>query len=50
MPHTPWMVRAKPNFRQDCTFTKPLSTQVEPRQMYCERLTETAVCGGAYKN
>jgi hypothetical protein len=24
MPHTPWMIRAKPNVRQDCTFTDHL--------------------------
>ncbi len=50
MQHTPWMLRAKPNFRQDCTFTNPVSRKVEPKPMYCERLDETVVCGDVYKN
>ena len=27
----------------------PVTKQVEPKQMYCERLDETAVCGGIYQ-
>jgi hypothetical protein len=27
----------------------PVTKQVEPKQMYCERLEETAVCGGIYQ-
>jgi hypothetical protein len=27
----------------------PVTKQVEPKQMYCERLDETAVCGGVYQ-
>ncbi len=27
----------------------PLSKKVEPKQMYCQRLNETAVCAGIYK-
>lgn len=42
--------RAKPNFWQDYKFTNPVSKKVEPKQMYCERLEETVVCGGVYKN
>jgi cytochrome c len=26
----------------------PASKKIEPKQMYCERLNETAVCGGVY--
>ena len=27
----------------------PLTKKVEPKSMYCERLDETVVCGGIYK-
>jgi hypothetical protein len=27
----------------------PVTKAVEPKQMYCERLDETAVCGGIYQ-
>lgn len=42
--------RAKPSFWQDYKFTNPLSRKVEAKSMYCERLDETVVCGGVYKN
>ena len=42
--------RAKQSFWQDYKFTNPVSKKVEPKQMYCERLGETAVCGGIYKS
>ena len=42
--------RSKPNgFWQDYKFTNPTSKKIEPKQMYCERLDETIVCGGIYK-
>jgi cytochrome c len=50
MPHTPPMFRNSPSFWQDCTFTHTVSKKLEPQQVYCERLEETAVLGGAYKN
>ena len=28
----------------------PVTKKVEPKQMHCERLDETAVCGGIYQN
>ncbi|WP_338848623.1 cache domain-containing protein [Massilia sp. W12] len=43
------LAKAKANFWQDYKFTNPESRKVEPKQMYCERLGETAVCGGIYK-
>lgn len=44
------LAKAKPaGFWQDYKFTNPVSKKVEPKQMYCERLGETAVCGGVYK-
>ena len=39
----------QPNFWQDYKFVNPVSKKVEPKQMYCERLAETAVCAGVYK-
>jgi signal transduction histidine kinase len=36
------------SFWQDYKFTDPLSKKIEPKQMYCERLAETAVCAGVY--
>jgi hypothetical protein len=36
-------------FWQDYKFLNPVSKNTEPKQMYCERLNETAVCGGVYK-
>ena len=44
------LAKAKPaGFWQDYKFTNPVSKKVEPKQMYCEKLNETAVCGGVYK-
>ena len=31
-------------------FAAPSSKKVEPKKMYCERLDETVVSGGVYKN
>ncbi len=41
--------RSQPNFWQDYKFTNPVTKKIEPKQMYCERLEETVVCGGVYK-
>lgn len=43
------MARKSPTFWQDYKFTNPESRKIEPKSMYCERLNETAVCGGIYK-
>jgi len=44
------LAKAKPaGFWQDYKFTNPVSKKIEPKTMYCERLGETAVCGGVYK-
>lgn len=37
------------SFWQDYKFVNPQSKKVEAKQMYCERLNETAVCAGVYK-
>jgi cytochrome c len=43
------LVKSKPaGVWQDYKFTNPLSKKVEPKVMYCEKLGETAVCGGVY--
>lgn len=42
--------KAKPGgFWQDYKFTNPESKKIEPKEMYCEKLVETIVCGGVYK-
>jgi len=43
------MAKAQPTFWQDYKFANPVSKKVEPKQMYCERVAETAVCSGIYK-
>lgn len=43
------LARKQPSFWQDYKFVDPLTKKVEPKQMYCERLDETVVCGGVYK-
>jgi cytochrome c len=43
------LARAKGSFWQDYKFTNPETKKIEPKSMYCERLEETAVCGGIYK-
>ena len=43
------MVKAKATGAwQEYKFTNPLSKKIESKLMYCERLGETAVCGGVY--
>jgi signal transduction histidine kinase len=36
-------------FWQEYKFSDPLTKKVEPKEMYCEPLNDTAVCGGVYK-
>lgn len=44
------LAKSKPNgYWQDYKFTNPESKKVEPKEMYCEKLAETIVCGGIYK-
>jgi len=38
------------SFWQDYKFVNPVSKKVEPKQMYCEKLENTAVCAGIYKD
>ncbi|GGH06855.1 hypothetical protein GCM10007036_01350 [Alsobacter metallidurans] len=43
------LAKAKGTFWQEYKFVNPVTKKVEPKQMYCEKLDETAVCGGVYK-
>ena len=43
------LAQKQPTFWQDYKFVDPLSKKIQPKQMYCERLAETVVCGGVYK-
>ncbi len=43
------LAKSKGTFWQDYKFSNPVSKKVEPKQMYCEKLEETVVCGGIYK-
>ena len=43
------MANKQPSFWQDYKFVNPVTKKVEPKQMYCERVENTAVCGGVYK-
>jgi cytochrome c len=38
-----------PSFWQTYKFMNPVTHEVEPKAMYCERLDQTAVCGGVYQ-
>ena len=42
------LAKTKNTFWQNYKFTNPVDRKVEPKQMYCERLDETVVCGGIY--
>jgi len=44
------LAQSKGTFWQDYKFTNPVTKKIEPKQMYCERLEDTAVCGGIYKH
>lgn len=36
-------------FWQDYQYTHPQTKKIEPKRMYCERLSDSVVCGGVYK-
>lgn len=44
------LARKQPSFWKDYKFVDPMTKKIEPKQMYCERLEETAVCAGVYKS
>ena len=43
------LARKQADFWQDYKFVNPQTKKIEPKQMYCQRLAETAVCAGVYK-
>jgi len=43
------LARKQAEFWQDYKFVNPTTKKVEPKQMYCGRLGETAVCAGVYR-
>jgi signal transduction histidine kinase len=44
------LARKEASFWQDYKFVNPATKKVQPKQMYCERLGETAVCAGVYRS
>jgi cytochrome c len=44
------LAQKQASFWQDYKFVNPTTKKVEPKEMYCERLDQFAVCGGVYKN
>jgi cytochrome c len=43
------LAQKEPTFWQDYKFVDPVTKLIQPKEMYCERLSDTAVCGGVYK-
>ena len=43
------LAQSKGKFWQDYKFTDPLTKSVQPKQKYCEKFNNVAVCGGVYK-
>jgi len=44
------LAKTHSSFWQSYKFMNPVTKTVEPKQMYCERLEETVVCGGVYQS
>jgi cytochrome c len=44
------MAQKQPTFWQQYKYTDPVTHKIEPKEMYCERLDESVVCGGIYKH
>ncbi len=43
------LAASKGKFWQDYKFTDPLTKTIQPKQSYCEKVNNVAVCGGIYK-
>ena len=43
------LAKQKPSFWQDYSFLDPISKNILPKRMYCERSGENVVCAGVYK-
>ena len=44
------LAKKEPTFWQSYKFINPVTKSIEPKQMYCERLNDTVVCGGVYQS
>jgi signal transduction histidine kinase len=44
------LAKTHDSFWQSYKFMNPVTKTVEPKQMYCERLEQTVVCGGVYQS
>ena len=44
------LAKKEASFWQSYKFVNPTTKKIEPKEMYCERLSETAVCGGVYSH
>jgi signal transduction histidine kinase len=44
------LAKTHSSFWQSYKFMNPVTKTVEPKQMYCERLEQTVVCGGVYQS
>jgi signal transduction histidine kinase len=44
------LAATQPTFWQTYKFMNPVTHKVEPKEMYCERLDQTVVCGGVYRS
>jgi cytochrome c len=42
--------KTQPSFSQSYKFMNPVTKTVQPKQIYCERLDQTVVCGGVYQS
>ena len=42
------LARKQAEFWQDYKFVNPTTKKIEPKQMYCEKHGEVAVCAGVY--
>ncbi len=43
------LAKKEPSFWQNYKFRNPVTQKIAPKQMYCERVEETVVCGGIYQ-
>ena len=44
------LAKTHSSFWQSYKFMNPVTKKIEPKQMYCERLEQTVVCGGVYQS
>jgi cytochrome c len=44
------LAKTASSFWQSYKFMNPVSKTIEPKEMYCERLNDTVVCGGVYRS